>query len=66
MKVMLDTNICIYIIKQKPRSVLERFAVFPVGDLGISAHASAGSRAMTVAVSIERNKLLMDRVLTER
>ena len=36
MKVMLDTNICIYIIKQKPRSVLERFAAFPVGDLGIS------------------------------
>ena len=36
MKVMLDTNICIYVIKQKPRSVLERFAVFPVGDLGIS------------------------------
>jgi len=36
MKVMLDTNICIYIIKQKPTSVLERFAAFPVGDLGIS------------------------------
>ena len=36
MKVMLDTNICIYIIKQKPRAVLERFAAFPVGDLGIS------------------------------
>ncbi len=36
MKVMLDTSICIYIIKQKPRSVLERFAAFPVGDLGIS------------------------------
>jgi len=36
MKVMLDTNICIYIIKQKPKSVLERFAAFPVGDLGIS------------------------------
>lgn len=36
MKVMLDTNICIYIIKQKPESVLQRFAAFPVGDLGIS------------------------------
>ena len=36
MKVMLDTNICIYVIKQKPRSVLERFVAFPVGDLGIS------------------------------
>ncbi len=36
MKVMLDTNICIYIIKQQPMSVLERFPTFPVGDLGIS------------------------------
>lgn len=36
MKVMLDTNICIYIIKRRPQSVLERFASFPVGDIGIS------------------------------
>lgn len=36
MKVMLDTNICIYIIKQKPESVLRKFATIPVGDLGIS------------------------------
>jgi tRNA(fMet)-specific endonuclease VapC len=36
MKVMLDTNICIYIIKQHPESVRQKFAAFPVGDLGIS------------------------------
>ncbi len=36
MKVMLDTNICIYVIKQKPQSVLQRFSSFPVGSLGIS------------------------------
>lgn len=36
MKVMLDTNICIYIIKQRPQSVLDRFAEYPVGDVGIS------------------------------
>jgi tRNA(fMet)-specific endonuclease VapC len=36
MKVMLDTNICIYIIKQKPESLLQRFATFPVSELGIS------------------------------
>ena len=33
---MLDTNICIYLIKEHPASVLERFAVHPVGDIGIS------------------------------
>jgi tRNA(fMet)-specific endonuclease VapC len=36
MKVMLDTNICIYIIKQKPEAVLARFRAFQVGDVGIS------------------------------
>ena len=36
MKVMLDTNICIYIIKQQSQSVLARFRAFQVGDIGIS------------------------------
>ena len=36
MKVMLDTNICIYIIKRIPHSVLQRFHFFQVGDIGIS------------------------------
>ena len=37
MTVMLDTNMCIYIIKRRPESVLQRFGSFPVGDIGISA-----------------------------
>ncbi|MCZ6801175.1 MAG: type II toxin-antitoxin system VapC family toxin [Nitrospirae bacterium] len=36
MKVMLDTNICIYIIKRQPPAVLDRFTGFAVGDVGIS------------------------------
>ena len=36
MRVMLDTNICIYVIKQRPQSVLQRFSSFSIGDLGIS------------------------------
>jgi tRNA(fMet)-specific endonuclease VapC len=36
MKLMLDTNICIYIIKRQPESVLERVESHPVGDIGIS------------------------------
>jgi len=35
--VMLDTNICIYIIKQKPPEVLKRFLEYQVGDITISA-----------------------------
>jgi len=33
---MLDTNICIYLIKQRPLSVLDRFRSFSIGDIGIS------------------------------
>ena len=36
MKVMLDTNICIYVIKRDPQQVIERFRSFAVGDIGIS------------------------------
>ena len=36
MRVMLDTNICIYLIKEQPASVLDRFVAYPVGDIGMS------------------------------
>ena len=36
MKVMLDTNICIYIIKQQPSSVVDRLVALPSEDVGIS------------------------------
>ena len=37
MKLMLDTNICIYIIKQQPVAVLKRFLDYHIGDIGISS-----------------------------
>lgn len=36
MKVMLDTNICIAIIKRKQPQVLKRFTAYKVGEIGIS------------------------------
>ena len=33
---MLDTNICIYIIKNRPQSVKKRFLEFEIGELSIS------------------------------
>ena len=36
MNFLLDTNICIYIIKQKPPEVLQKFHAYNVGDIGIS------------------------------
>lgn len=37
MQYLLDTNICIYLIKQKPRSVLDRLRTLSVADIGISS-----------------------------
>ena len=37
MKYLLDTNICIYLIKRRPPKVFERFKRHRVGDIGISA-----------------------------
>ena len=33
---LLDTNICIYIAKQRPVTVMDRFVNLQVGDLGMS------------------------------
>ncbi|GAB7028035.1 type II toxin-antitoxin system tRNA(fMet)-specific endonuclease VapC [Geotalea toluenoxydans] len=37
MKLLLDTNICIYIIKQQPATVLKHFLEYEIGDIGISS-----------------------------
>ena len=36
MKVMLDTNTCIAIIRRKPPQALQRFKAYKVGEIGIS------------------------------
>lgn len=36
LRYLLDTNICIYITKQKPISVLEKFQELVVGEVGMS------------------------------
>ena len=37
MKYLLDTNICIYIINEKPEKVLKKFEQYPVHEFGISS-----------------------------
>jgi tRNA(fMet)-specific endonuclease VapC len=34
---MLDTNICIYIIKQKPETIIDRFRQVQVSEIGVSS-----------------------------
>jgi tRNA(fMet)-specific endonuclease VapC len=37
MRYLLDTNICIYIINEKPKKVLKKFEKYPVSEFGISS-----------------------------
>ncbi len=37
MKYLLDTNICIYLIKRKPPQVFQQFQIHSVGEIGVSA-----------------------------
>jgi tRNA(fMet)-specific endonuclease VapC len=37
MRLLLDTNICIYLIKKKPRSVLQKFNACSAGEIGVSS-----------------------------
>jgi tRNA(fMet)-specific endonuclease VapC len=39
--IVLDTNICIYIINAKPPSVLARFQQYRLGDIGLSSVVAA-------------------------
>ena len=61
MKVMLDTNICIAIIKRKPPQVLKRFSAYRVGEIGIS-WATLAELEFGVAKSqhLERNQTALD------
>ncbi|BCL34658.1 type II toxin-antitoxin system tRNA(fMet)-specific endonuclease VapC [Nostoc sp. MS1] len=37
MQYLLDTNICIYLIKQKPQKVLDKFQTLSIFEIGISS-----------------------------
>ena len=55
MKLLLDTNICIYIIKQQPAAVLKHFLEYQIGDIGISSITLSELR-YGVAKSTHREK----------
>lgn len=53
MKYLLDTNICIYLMKHQPQSVRERFSQCFVGDIVISAITLA---ELEYGVAVSPNK----------
>lgn len=61
MRYMLDTNICIYLIKQKSPRVLKHFQSHVVGDIGISSVTLAELRyGVAKSQHIEKNRQALD------
>ncbi len=67
---MLDTNICIYLMKHQPPEVRERFAAYFVGDVVISAITLAelefGISCTSAASQVtykERNRDALDKLI---
>ena len=59
-KYMLDTNICIYIIKQKPKNVIERFRQAQVSEIGVSSTTlSELEYGVMKSAKSEQNKLAL-------
>ena len=64
MRLMLDTNICIYIIKQKPPEVLVRFNSYEVGDIAVSSITVAELQfGVRKSQQPERNQKALDQFL---
>lgn len=65
MKLMLDTNICIYIIKQQPVAVLKRFLEYQIGDIGISSITLTELRyGVAKSTHKEKNTKALDEFIT--
>jgi tRNA(fMet)-specific endonuclease VapC len=61
MKLILDTNICIAIIKQKPANILQKFSAYQVGDICISSVTLAELRyGVAKSQYQEKNQAALD------
>jgi tRNA(fMet)-specific endonuclease VapC len=65
MEYLLDTNICIYIIKKKPVEVFEKFKNLTIGDVGISSITLAELQyGIEKSSNIEKNRDALEKFLT--
>ena len=63
MKYLLDTDICIYVINERPKRVLDRFVKMALGDIGVSS-ITAAELAYGVAKSgSQRNRAALEAFL---
>jgi tRNA(fMet)-specific endonuclease VapC len=62
---LLDTNICIYIIKKRPAKVLERFNSLSIGDVAISSITLAELHyGIMKSSNPKKNQEALDKFLT--
>jgi tRNA(fMet)-specific endonuclease VapC len=65
MDYLLDTNICIYIIKKKPAKVFDKFKNLTIGDVGISSITLAELQyGIEKSSSPTKNKEALEKFLT--
>jgi tRNA(fMet)-specific endonuclease VapC len=61
---LLDTNICIYLIKRKPMSLWDRFRALAVGEIGVSSITVAELQyGVEKSHSAQRNQQALDEFL---
>ena len=64
MRFVLDTNICIYIIKKKPIQVFDKFRELAPGNVGISSITFAElQHGIKKSASPEKNQLALNQFL---
>jgi tRNA(fMet)-specific endonuclease VapC len=64
MKYFIDTNICIYLIRRRPKSVIEAMVEQQVGDVGISSVTAAELYyGVSKSVYKERNQNALEQFL---
>jgi tRNA(fMet)-specific endonuclease VapC len=65
MEYLLDTNICIYIIKKKPIAVFDRFKQLTIGSIGISSITLAELQyGIMKSSNPDKNREALDKFLT--
>jgi tRNA(fMet)-specific endonuclease VapC len=63
MKYLLDTNICIYIINERPLQVMARFRQERIGDIGVSSLSAAELAYGVEKSGSDRNRQALDKFL---
>ena len=64
MTFLLDTNICIYLIKQKPLHVYEKFITLSIGSVGLSTiTVSELTYGVTKSSNPEKNRDALEQFL---